>query len=422
MHFWVGAIIFFVTLGVIIIRPRHISEAYAAAAGAVLMVLLGYVNLADAFQAIFSEWNLYGFFFGLMIVSALAEEAGIFEMLAGLAGRWARGSSLKLYLAVFAIGALITAFLTNDATALTLTPVVYALVSRLRLPVLPFMFACTFIADSASFLLPVSNPINVLVLDSFGGNGLGTFLRYLLIPSLFCIVFNTGLFIWLFRRDLRHAYNPQDVKDFKPDNWDYFRFVLMALGLIAAAYVAASAFKIPLSFIALSGAALLLAGAAYFRYLNFTKLRKGISWSLFVFVTGMFLMIRAVENLGLTAAFGNALLHLAGNNPVRTVLLVAGGSALGANLINNLPMALVMVSALNKIGITPANVHLVYATILGADLGPNLTTVGSLATMLWLLILRRKGLDISSIEYFKLGLMVVPLLIVVGSLLIWLGI
>ena len=422
MYFWVGTIIFVITLAVIIIRPRRISEALAAAAGAGLLVLLGYVHPANAIEAIYSQWNLYGFFLGLMIVSAIAEEAGVFEMLATSAGRWARGSSLRLYLAVFAIGAVITAFLTNDATALILTAVVYALVSRLRLPVLPFMFACTFIADSASFLLPVSNPVNVLVMDSFGGGGLGTFLRYLLLPSLFCIVFNTGLFVWLFRRDLRHAYNPQDLLPFKPDHPHYFRFILISLGLIAAAYVAASALQMPLSFIALSGAALLLTGSAWYRHLDFAKLRKEISWSLFIFVTGMFLIIKAVENLGITVAFGNALLHLAGNNPFRTVLLVAGGSALGSNLINNLPMALVMVSALTKIGITQANLHLVYATILGADLGPNLTTVGSLATMLWLLILRRKGLDISSLEYFKLGLMVVPLLIVVGSLLIWLGI
>jgi arsenical pump membrane protein len=422
VYFWVGAIIFFVTLGVIIVRPRHISEAAAAAAGAALMVLLGYVRPADAFQSIYSEWNLYGFFLGLMTVSVIAEDAGVFEMLAGLAGRWAGGSSGKLYLAVFAIGALITAFLTNDATALILTPVVYALVSRLRLPVLPFMFACTFIADSASFLLPVSNPINVLVLDAFGGNGLGTFLRYLLLPALFCIAFNMGLFMWLFRRDLRHTYNLEDINHFKPGNRHYFRFVLISLALIAAAYVAASALQIALSFVALGGAALLLAGSAWFHDFSLTRLRKGISWSLFVFVTGMFLMIRAVENLGLTAAFGNALLQLAGNSPLRTVLLVASGSALGANLINNLPMALVMVSALGKIGITPANVHLVYATILGADLGPNLTTVGSLATMLWLLILRRKGLDISSLEYFKLGILIVPVMVVIGSLLIWLGI
>jgi arsenical pump membrane protein len=422
MYLWVGTIIFLLTLGVIIVRPRHISEAAAAAAGAALLVVLGYVHPSTAVEAITSQWNLYGFFLGLMIVSAIAEEAGVFEMLASLAGRWARGSSLRLYLAVFAIGTLITAFLTNDATALILTPVVYALVSRLRLPVLPFMFACTFIADSASFLLPVSNPINVLVLDSFSGNGLGTFLRYLLLPSLVCIGLNTGLFIWLFRRDLRHSYNLGDLQHFKPDNLHYFRFVLIAMALIAAAYLAASALQIPLSFIALSAAALLLAGSAYFRALNFTKLRKGISWSLFVFVTGMFLMIKAVENLGLTAAFGNALLHLSGNSPFRSVLLIAGGSALGANLINNLPMALVMVSALSKIGITPANVHLVYATILGADLGPNLTTVGSLATMLWLLILRRKGLDISSLEYFRLGILFVPVIVVIGSVLIWLGV
>ena len=140
-------------------RPYRISETLASSVGAVLMLLGGYVRPSEAASMLLHEWNVYGFFLGLMAISALADQAGIFEMLAYRAGRWARGSGLRLYLAVFAIGTGITAFLSNDATALILTPVVYALVTRLRLPVMPFMFACTFIADTASFLPPVSNPV-----------------------------------------------------------------------------------------------------------------------------------------------------------------------------------------------------------------------------------------------------------------------
>ena len=135
----------------------------------------------------------------------------------------------------------------------------------------------------------------------------------------------------------------------------------------------------------------------------------------------MFLVVRAVENLGLTGRFGAGLVALAGASPLRAALLTAVGSALGANLINNVPMALVMISVLRTVGATGhAHQGLVYASILGCDLGPNLTTVGSLATMLWLLILRRKGLEVSSLEYFKLGVLLVPLMVVAGGLLIWL--
>ncbi|HEX6796103.1 MAG TPA: ArsB/NhaD family transporter [Ktedonobacterales bacterium] len=140
----------------------------------------------------------------------------------------------------------------------------------------------------------------------------------------------------------------------------------------------------------------------------------------------MFVLVRGVEDLGLTALVGQALLRLGQQGALRAVLATAAGTALGANTINNLPMALVMISALRTLGVTAcaaAGMHqpLIYATILGADLGPNLTTVGSLATMLWLLILRRKGLEVSSMQYIKLGLTVVPAMILLGSLLIWLG-
>ncbi|MBI1880587.1 MAG: arsenic transporter [Chloroflexi bacterium] len=415
-----GTLIFLVTLGLIMVRPYRISEALAAAGGAILMLLGGYVRPGEAVSVLLADWNVYGFFLGLMTISALADQAGIFEVLAYQAGRWAGGRALRLYLAVFMVGAVITTFLSNDATALILTPVVYALVTRLRLPVLPFMFACTFIADTASFVLPVSNPINILVLNAFDTD-LATFLRYLLLPSLFCIGLNIGLFVWLFWRDLRTDYNLADLVAVELPQPRFFRFTLVVLLLIAIAYTSASALQFPLSEVALVGSGLLLAGAGWYRCLDWGKLKREISWSLFVFISGMFVVVRAVENLGLTAAFGRGLLHLAGDNLLWAIGLIAGGAALGANLINNVPMALVMISALRAMQTTPLSHNaLIYATIFGADLGPNLTTVGSLATILWLLILRRKGLEVSTLEYFKLGIIVVPIMLVVGSVLIWL--
>jgi len=354
-----------------------------------------------------------------MITSALADQAGVFEVMTHQIARWARGNALRLYLAVFLLGALITAFLSNDATALILTPIVYALVTRLRLSPLPFLFACTFIADTASFLLPVSNPINVLVINVFGG-GLGTFLRFLILPSLFCIGLNIALFVWLFRRDLRQCYNLADLPPAEPASPAFLRFASGVLVLVAVAYVFAAAFQLPLSAVALGGSGLLALGPVRYHCFDWRKLRHEISWSLLIFISGMFLLVKSIENLGLTAAFGKALLHLAGNSPLSATMLTAAGTALGSNLINNVPMTLIMISAQNAIQTTGRHAALIYAIILGADLGPNLTTVGSLATMLWLLALRRKGVDISTLEYFKLGITVVPLMILVGSVLLWL--
>ena len=224
-----------------------------------------------------------------MAISALADQAGIFDALAKLAARWSGGSAMRLYLAVFAAGVVTTAFLSNDATALILTPVVYTLVTRLRLPALPFMFACTFIADTASFLLPVSNPINVLMLDSFGGD-LATFLRYLLLPSLFCIVLNVALFARLF---LRHLHLRFEVKPLTLQNRrsGYFRYTLLTLTLIALGYLVASAADAPLSFVALAGAIALLVGALLFRRFDTTRLRREIAWPIFAFVGGMLILV-----------------------------------------------------------------------------------------------------------------------------------
>lgn len=414
----IGLAIFVATLALIIARPRGVTEAAAALGGAVILLLGGYIGPLEALGVLGGEWNVFGFFLGLMTISALADQAGIFEAAAQFAARWARGSALRLYVGVFLVGVVITAFLSNDATALILTPVVYALVTRLRLPALPFMFACTFIADTASFLLPVSNPINIVVLDAFGG-GLGTFLRFLLLPALFSIACNIAVFVWLFRRDLRLSYEPSAAK--APPRAPQFHFTLAVLALIALGYVVASALQIPLSLVALGGGALLLAGAAWWRQLDWVHLRGEISWSLFVFISGMFVVVQAMGDLGLTQALGHGLVRLGGGSALGLTLVTTVGTALGANLINNLPMALVMTSTLMSVHVA-AGTHqtLVYGTILGADLGPNLTTVGSLATMLWLLILRRKGLDISTLDYIKLGLTVVPVMLVAGALLIWL--
>ncbi|MBX5448497.1 SLC13 family permease [Thermogemmatispora sp.] len=418
------ALIALLTLVGIMTRPFRWNEALIALAGAALLLLLGLISPLVALQTLLGDWNVFLFFLGMMALSAFADQAGLFDWLAIVAARLARQRARLLLLNVFLIGSLISMVLSNDATALILTPVVYTLVTRLRLPVIPYLFACTFIADTASFLLPVSNPINILVLSRFQLD-LWTFLRLLWIPALAVIAINIGVFCWLYRREVRGSFDlkrlPSPEEAIKVPG--YFRYCCLVLAAVAVAYVLASANGFPLSCVALAGALLLLAGALRWHQFRPRELAEHISWSLFGFIAGMFIIVQAVEETGLTRLFGELLLRLSGGSTLGAVLVGTLGAALGTNLINNVPMAVVLTASLQALHgqLAPTTqLAFVAATIFGCDLGPNLTTVGSLATVLWLLILRQRQLDISGLDYFKVGILVTPLMLLVGAVLIWL--
>jgi arsenical pump membrane protein len=411
------------TLIGIMTRPFRWNEAMIAMGGASLLLLLGLISPADAFFTLCRDWNTFLFFLGMMSLSGLAEAAGLFDWLAVQAARLARQSARRLFLNIFLLGTLISMILSNDATALILTPVVYVLVTKLRLPILPFLFACTFIADTASFLLPVSNPINIIILSHFPLDLL-TFLRLLLLPSLIVIGINVGIFLLLYRDELNGQFKPERLP---PANETikhraYFRYTYLVLIGVAVAYVLASAARIPLSLIAGGGAFLLLMGALGWKQSTLRDTSKRISWSIFGFIAGMSIVIRSIEDTGLTAGFGHWLLHLSGGNSFGAVMVGTAGAALGTNLINNIPMAVMMTSALRSMQHAPVAVQhgFLAATMFGCDLGPNLTTVGSLATVLWLLILRRQGVDVSGLDYFKVGVIVTPIMLLAGALTIWL--
>jgi arsenical pump membrane protein len=411
------------TLVGIMTRPFRWNEAVIAMVGAGVLLLLGLITPGDAFFTVVRDWNTFLFFLGIMALSALAEAAGLFDWLAAQAARFAGKSAARLFLNVFLLGILISAILSNDATAIILTPIVYVLVTKLRLPVLPYLFACTFIADTASFLLPVSNPINIIIISRFPLD-LWTFVRLLFLPSLVVIAINIGVFFLLYRKQLKGTFDIERLPSPKQAvrHKAYFRYTCCVLVAVSLAYVIASAVQLPLSLIALGGALLLLIGAIYWKQASPHQTAKRISWSIFGFIAGMFIVVRAIEDTGLTTMFGNWLIHLSGGTSFGAVIVGTAGAALGTNLINNVPMAVVMVSALGGIQhAAPALQHgFLAATMFGCDLGPNLTTVGSLATVLWLLILRQRDVDVSGLDYFKIGVVVTPLMLLAGALTIWL--
>ncbi len=412
-----------ITLLGIMLRPYKLNEAMIALLGAGILLLLGLIPIGNAMTALLSEWNTFFFFLGMMGLSALAETAGLFDWLAFQAAQMSGRSARRLFFNVFMLGSFITMLFSNDATALILTPIVYTLATRLRLSVLPYLFACTFIADTASFLLPVSNPINIIVTSHFPLD-LFTFLRLLLLPSLVVIGVNMLVFFILYRRDLQGCFdlkrlpNGQDmIKDQR-----FFRYTCAVLLLIAIAYIIAAATSVPLSIVAIGGAFLLLLGALYWKQSTLSDVGKQVSWQIFGFIAGMFIVVQAVESTGLTTQFGMLLLHLSGGTRFGAVMVGTLGASLGTNLINNVPMAVVLTSSLQSIQHQSLAIQqgFIAATIFGCDLGPNLTTVGSLATVLWLLILRQRGMDVSGLDYFKIGIIVTPLMLLLGALTIWL--
>lgn len=419
MHAALAALIFVATLIVIVVRPRHINEAWSAAVGAALMVITGVVGPVAALTAVGSEWNLFLFFLGLMLTAAVADMAGFFDWAAGLAAAAAGGSGRRLLFNVFVLGAVITTFLSNDATAIILTPVVYTVATRLRLRVMPYLFAVSFMANAASMTLPISNPINVLTGDRLRAP-LAEYESHLLLASLASIAITIAVLMAFFWRPagVRFDFDWRTAVRSAVSDREFFVATLVGLALLAAAYIVGSALLWPLGVVAIVGGGGLMVVAATRRRLSREHLNVHISPALFVYIAALFILVRGVQDAGITPALVADAVSHAGN---AESAVVAGliGSAIASNLINNLPAVLVFISGADAGGV-PAALHapFLFGALVGADLGPNLTPVGALSTMLWLVIVRRRGVQVSAWDFLKLGAVVAPLTLIAAAVLV----
>lgn len=408
-------IIFILAIALVMVRPKPFNEATAAASGGVVMLIAGVVSPTQVWQVLQANANILLFFLGLMLISVVADQAGFFEWCAFKAVKLAHGKGTALLSIVFGLGTLLTAFFSNDATALILTPIVFTLVTRLKLNALPYVFACAFIANSASMLLPVSNPVNLLAVVKFGLT-LGEYFKFLLLPSILIIGINIGLFAIIFRKAISTISKDGQLED--PVKVDaFFISVIVGLGLTAVGYILVSIYGLPLAYPALGGGFVLLCLGFAFRRLKFGKITSGISWYIFLFIFALAILVKGLDNAGITQDIANALSNLASHGPLQALFSVTLGTAIGSNLINNWSMMMVSVSSLGSLAGHPGfNKMLVYGSIMGADIGPNIAILGSLSSMLWLVLLRRRGLDIHPIQYLKLGLIVAPPLLIIGVL------
>jgi arsenical pump membrane protein len=404
----VAVVVAAASLALVLSRPRRLPEGLAAACGATLMVLLGLATTGHALAAVAGNWNVLLFFAGLLAVAGLADEAGVFVAVTALALRVGRGSPLRLLLAVCAAGCVVTAFLSNDATALILTPVVALIAQRAGADPIPYALATSYVADAASALLPVANPVNILTIDATHV-ALGTYLRVLLVPAVLVAATTVAAVALTLRRRLQPLREPA----LAPSTSSLLRPASVALGGLAAAYVCATALRAPVGLVAVAGAAVLAAVVASDSPRRLRRLRTDVSWSVLLFVAGLFVIVQGLEDTGVTGAVLHWWLGVGSGSPPSAVSAFAGAAA-GSNLINNLPMTLVTLSGLHPLG--AAAVKPALAAALGADVGPNLTPIGSLSTLLWLVLLRSRGIQVSATTYIKYGVIVTVPALAAGAM------
>lgn len=408
---WAVLIVVVLTLATIVVRPKGIGEAWAAGAGALAMLALGAIGPDDLRQVAGETADILLFLLGMMLLTWLVEQAGVFDWLAEEVAALARGSGLALYGLVFLLAAVVTALLSLDVTVLILTPIVYALATRRRLDALPFMFACTFVANTGSLLLPISNLTNLLVYSRLG-LGFGAFATRMWLPNLVAVGTNFALFLWLFRDRLPRRFDTRSVAEEERRGW-WFHAAAAALVVTLVALLGSGLTQRPLAWAALAGGSVLLLTGLAGRAVTLPEVFGAISWPLFIFVIGMFLVVRGLEH-----AWLERLALSPPREPLPALLLAVAANAVGSNVVNNVPMTLLALPFVAR-GSGVTREALAYGTLVGANIGPTLTTYGSLATMLWLALIRKRGIDISSREYLRVALITTPVVLAATTLTLW---
>lgn len=417
MHLLLTLGVFFLTLILMLTRPRGLSEAWAAVIGGALMLALGLVTWREAWSTTAQGLDVLLFLFALMLFSGLLDQAGFFEWAAVLAAQAARGQPKALFRNVFLLGFATTALLSLDTTAIILTPVVLVFVARLKLPAKPYLLACAFVANTGSLLLPVSNLTNLLFMSALGMK-FARFALVMALPQFAALFVNYMVFRRLFESAIGSHFDSAALPaamSVVPDK-RYFGAALAILALVLAGYFICSLAGVPPYVAALCGCAALLILGASRRRVELKRLYGEIAWSLFPFVVGLSLVIRGVENLGLARVAAQVLDR--GASPLARVLTAAFGAAIGTNFINNIPMALVSLAILRHAG---ATAYSVYGALLGCNIGPNLTLTGSLATMLVITRARKRGENIGAGDFFRAGLITTPLVLLAGAIALWLA-
>ncbi|NMM09316.1 MAG: arsenic transporter [Polaromonas sp.] len=418
-----AVLIFLVTLILVIWQPRGMGIGWSATLGALLALLFGVVHLGDIPTVWQIVWNATATFIAVIIISLILDEAGFFEWAALHVARWGGGRGRWLFALIVLLGAAVAALFANDGAALILTPIVMAMLLALGFSstaTLAFVMAAGFIADTASLPLVVSNLVNIVSADFFK-IGFNHYASIMVGVDLTAIAASLAVLLLYYRKSIPGHYVVSQLKQPREAIHDLatFRAGWVVLALLLVGFFGLEPIGVPVSAIAAVGALVLLVIAGRGSAISTRKVLREAPWQIVVFSLGMYLVVYGLRNVGLTTEIAKLLDFFAQGGVWGATFGTGVLSALLSSVMNNLPTVLVGALSVEASGSTGViREAMIYANVIGCDLGPKITPIGSLATLLWLHVLARKGMTITWGYYFRTGIVLtLPVLLVTLAML-----
>lgn len=415
--------VFLLTYALIVVKPGRINEALAALIGAILasffllkphqiLEALG-ISTLEMPQPLVTTWNVVIILATLMVISSLLDDYGFFEYCAKKAINASKNSGHRLFLYTYLVVSFIALFAGNDVVILTTTPIILIFCRNARIDPKPYMYASFFAANTFSMPLYIGNLTNILIGDSFGLDYFG-FTKYMFLPTLAAAFVNYQLLKYIFRKQIPETFDSKDNVEALIKNRPLVTLGLaVLLGVIIFGGIA-NYYRVPISFVTLTGALILLLSER-----RIAHRLKRVSWNVVIFVIGLFIVVKSLDVSGVNARIGEMVFSGLSDNIFVATYFVSLLSALMCNLVNNIPMTAMMLSIIQQAGLSSdMNTAMGYSLVIGSNLGANFTTFGALAGILWLESARRYGWNTTMTDLLKIGLFVTPIAILGASIVL----